>query len=71
MSVYCSDCDNVCQEGLHKDKPWEWRCIAYPTEPGFGFVTPDYSPNPPYARCVDANRYGDCPSYEPKRNLTK
>lgn len=64
--VYCEDCDNVHPATRQLD-PWRWRCMAYPTEPGFGYVSKQYSPDPPYARCSDCNRYGDCPSFKPLR----
>ncbi len=70
MSTYCSQCDQV-HSDTRKLDPWYWRCCAYPTEPGYGFVSPDYAPNPPYARCTDANKYGECPRFEPLREVTK
>lgn len=70
MTTYCRDCDQVHGE-TRKAEPWRWRCLAVPTEPGFGFVDPDYSPAPPYARCIDVNRTGDCPMFKERREPEK
>ena len=67
MTTLCRDCDMVHTATRDETKPWAWRCLAVPTEPGFGFVDPDYSPSPPYARCSDVNRDGQCPYFEPRR----
>lgn len=64
--TFCRDCDRVHGDTRKEEKPWEWRCLAVPTRPGFAFVTPDYSPSPPYARCQDVNK-GRCPHFEPRR----
>lgn len=56
---YCSACDNV-----HPDtrgaEPWRWRCLKSPTPPGYGFVDPTYSPNPPFETCKNVNYDGFC-----------
>lgn len=64
--TYCRDCDRV-HPDTRKSEPWKWRCMAFPTAPGFGFVDPDFSPTPPYARCYDVNRHGECEMFEPLR----
>jgi hypothetical protein len=66
MTVYCIDCDNVHGATREKD-PWKWRCLKNPTAPGFGFVHPQYSPDPPYERCSIVNRDGLCPDFTPLR----
>lgn len=65
--TFCRDCDRV-HPVTRPDDPWRWRCLAVPVAPGYGFVNPDYSPSPPYARCSDVNRNGECPMFEPLRN---
>lgn len=65
--TFCSACDKVHPDTRKEEKPWEWRCLAVPTRPGFGFVSPDFSPSPPYARCSDVNRDGRCPYFTPAR----
>ncbi len=65
--TFCRDCDRVHGDTRKEEKPWEWRCLAKPIAPGFGFVSPDYSPSPPYARCSDVNRDGRCPYFMPAR----
>lgn len=64
--VYCRDCDLV-HAATRSQEPWRWRCHAVPTEPGFGFVDPDYSPSPPYALCRFVNSDGECSMFEPRR----
>lgn len=71
MTVFCRDCDLVHSNTRDPLKPWEWRCMAVPTEPGYRYVDPDYSPSPPYARCGDVNRDGQCQFFEPLRNGPK
>lgn len=66
MITYCRDCDNV-HSLTRSQEPWRWRCLRTPTSPGFGYVDPTYSPDPPYARCHDVNRLGDCGMFEPLR----
>lgn len=67
MIVYCRDCDLV-HPDTRKLAPWLWRCMAAKIEPeGFGFVTPEWAPNPPYARCHDKNETGHCDDFEPRR----
>ena len=63
----CSDCDRVHSDTSKADEPWRWRCLAVPVAPGYGFVSADYSPAPPYARCTDINRDGRCPYFTPRR----
>lgn len=66
MTTYCRDCDNV-HSATRDEGPWKWRCLKYPTEPGFGFVDPTYSPDPPYERCSVVNRIGECELFAAKR----
>jgi hypothetical protein len=66
-AVYCSCCDHVHPASRDEQKPWRWRCLAKPIEPGFKFVSPGFSPSPPYARCEDINRDGECALYTPRR----
>lgn len=68
-ATYCRDCDLV-HGDTRKQEPWRWRCLAHPTEPGFGFVDPDYSPTPPYALCRYIND-GQCPYFEKRREPEK
>lgn len=67
MTTYCRDCDLVHSDTRKPDAPWKWRCLAAPTQPGFGFVDPEYAPDPPYALCKFVNDHGDCPMFEPLR----
>lgn len=66
METYCRDCDNVCAS-TRKQEPWKWRCMMVPIHPGFGFVDPDFSPNPPYEKCSRINLTGDCEWFTPLR----
>lgn len=71
MTTYCDVCDFVHLD-TRKLPPWQWRCVKAPVEPqGFGFVTQEYAPNPPYARCSDKNEYGDCDDWTPRRTKEK
>lgn len=65
-AVYCSQCDNVHPDS-RKREPWAWRCMKAPTEPGYGFVDPTYSPDPPYAKCDRINTDGRCSWFTPRR----
>ncbi len=38
-----------------------------PTTPGYHFVSPDYSPSPPYQLCRFINTLGECPMWSIKR----
>lgn len=67
MTTYCRDCDLVHPDTHKETEPWKWRCMAAPTEPGFRFVDPDYSPSPPYELCSRINQIGECPFFEPRR----
>lgn len=64
--TFCSRCDKVHPLTRNED-PWRWRCMAVPIPPGYGFVSPDFSPSPPFARCDQTNKHGDCPMFSPKR----
>lgn len=66
LPTYCDECEHTHPDSA-KAEPWRWRCMKVPTKPGFGFVSRDYSPDPPYARCSDVNRNGECPMFEPRR----
>ncbi len=66
MTTWCSECEFVHPDTL-KDRPWNWACMKAPTKPGFGFVSPDYSPTPPYRPCKYVNQIGECPMWEPRR----
>jgi hypothetical protein len=66
MSVtYCRDCDHVHSLTRGED-PWNWRCMEVPIAPGFGFVDPEFSPNPPYEKCSRVNTNGECQHFKPK-----
>ncbi len=67
MTTWCSACDRVHPE-TRKEAPWRWRCMAAPVEPtGYGFVSEEYSPTPPYALCRDKNRDGECEDFVARR----
>lgn len=66
MTIYCSTCEHV-HPDRKEDRPWDWRCMKAPTAPGFFFVSPDYSPSPPYRQCRYINQDGECPMWEPRR----
>ena len=67
MTTYCSSCDRV-HPDTRKDAPWRWRCMAAPVEStGYGFVTPDYAPSPPYDLCFKRNEYGECDDFVSRR----
>lgn len=65
-ATYCRDCENVHPASRDEQKPWQWRCLKYPRPSGYGFVHPEYSPQPPYHSCRDLNN-GNCPAFEPQR----
>lgn len=65
--VWCQDCDLQHSATRDPERPWRARCLAFPVDPGFGFVSRDYSPTPPYARCVDRNPNGNCHKFTPLR----
>lgn len=67
--TWCSECDNV-HNATRSQEPWKWRCTMIPINSGFGFVHPDYSPNPPFERCSVVNRDGDCEWFTPLRKPT-
>jgi hypothetical protein len=64
--TWCDACDHVHAETRSQD-PWRWRCVKAPTEPGFGFVSQNFSPNPPYELCSRMNTRGECPHFKMKR----
>jgi len=68
--VYCRDCDHV-HSATRPMEPWKWRCLKAPTKPGYGFVDPQYSPNPPYDLCSRRNTSGDCLGFAPRREPPK
>lgn len=70
QATYCRDCDLV-HSDTRKQEPWKWRCVEFPAKPGFHFVDPDYAPAPPYHRCQDINRDGQCPYFEKRREPEK
>ena len=65
--VYCEDCDNVHSATRDAERPYKWRCMAFPVKPGYGFVSRSHAPDPPYARCDDSNRKGYCGYWTPLR----
>lgn len=67
MTVFCRDCDAVHPASRDEQKPWQWRCLRHPRASGYGFVHPDYSPQPPYRSCRDVNTEGHCPDFSPLR----
>lgn len=66
MTTWCTECDNVCHD-TRKERPWHWRCLAVPTQPGYGYVDPTYSPSPPYQLCRFINTEGACEMFVPVR----
>ena len=70
MTTYCRDCDNV-HPDTRGERPWKWVCLKVPVRPGYGFVDPEFSPDPPYARCITTNTTGDCPMFEKRREPEK
>lgn len=65
--TYCDACDRV-HPDTRKEAPWRWRCLAVPIEErGFGFVSADYAPAPPYESCAKINTHGACPMFTPRR----
>ncbi len=62
--TYCRDCDGVHAE-TRRQEPWQWRCIRAPAQGGYGYVDPDFAPNPPYHFCKHVNTSGACPMFEP------
>lgn len=69
MTTWCQDCDNVHSATRNLD-PWKWRCMKAPVTPGFGFVSPDWAPHPPYAKCEYLNK-GECEHFTPRREPPK
>jgi hypothetical protein len=67
MTVYCEDCDFV-HTATREKHPGSWRCMKAPTEPGYKFMSQDYSPEPPFHRCEIVNTHGECQGFEPRRN---
>lgn len=67
MVTLCDECDRVHPATRGPDRPWNWRCLAAPRRPGFGYVSRNYSPDPPYARCQEKNLYGLCADFTPLR----
>ncbi len=68
MATWCDECDNVCAETKTKE-PWNWRCISVPIKAGYGFVSRNYAPYPPYMQCSRVNTEGACPFYERSRGV--
>lgn len=66
MTTYCSNCDLV-HPATRDKEPWKWRCLKVPVAPGYGFVSPDYSPDPPYQSCHRVNTNGQCDYFVPAR----
>lgn len=69
MTVYCEDCDGV-HSDTRKSPPWDWRCSRVPIHSGFKFVSRNYSPSPPFAKCSFVNDSGACTMFVPVRQLT-
>lgn len=65
--TYCRDCEHVHPASRDEQKPWQWRCLKFPRPSGYGFVHPEYSPQPPYHSCRDINVRGACDHFENKR----
>lgn len=70
MSVFCSSCDNVHADTRNME-PWRWRCTKVPVPPGYGFVSRDFSPYPPFERCDRLNKDGDCKMFIPQRERSE
>lgn len=55
--IYCEDCEHVVEK---KGPTYIWLCIKAP-QPLQGFVTKEWwDDDPPYYRCKDVNRFGNC-----------
>lgn len=65
--VWCHDCREVHSATREEQRPWRYRCMKHPTKPGYGFVHPRYSPDPPYQLCDRVNFDGRCPDFSPLR----
>ena len=65
--VHCSSCDHVHPSTFMEDRPWEWRCLQFPVQDGFGFVSPGYRPAAPYEKCERTNAFGNCNRWAPRR----
>lgn len=66
-ATYCRDCDNVHPASRDEQKPWNWRCKVWPRPAGYGWVHPEFSPQPPYHSCRDINTAGACSDFTPLR----
>lgn len=69
-TVFCEECDFV-HSATRNLEPWKWRCVLAPVKPGFGFVSKNWAPHPPYAKCEYLNSNGDCGQFEPRREAPK
>jgi hypothetical protein len=65
--VFCCSCDRVHAATRDEATPWKWRCTVFPRPGGYGFVHPQFAPNPPYRPCSEINTDGRCPYFEPRR----
>ncbi|MGE8129057.1 hypothetical protein ACQKQD_18950 [Methylobacterium sp. NPDC080182] len=45
--------------------------MKHPTKPGYGFVHPRYSPDPPYNLCDRINFDGRCPDFSPLKTASE
>lgn len=66
-AVYCEGCEWVHPATRIETKPWRYRCMKAPTQAGYAFVHPKYSPDPPYGLCERVNFDGKCLWFEPRR----
>lgn len=62
--VYCKDCDLV-EKHSRKQQTYGWLCRAFPRRPK-GAISPTVlDVDPPFERCVDANRFNNCNHFDP------
>jgi hypothetical protein len=67
MMVYCEDCDGM-HPSTAKEPPWRARCSRAPIAfKGYGFVSRDYAPAPPFELCSRVNPTGECEMFSPAR----
>lgn len=51
------------------DAWWRWLCSQAPREQEYNPVTGDTVADPPYARCREVNREGNCPMFDAGPNV--
>lgn len=65
MIILCEYCRNV-DEPTRKLEWFRWRCLVSPKPVPVQFVITDpWLTEPPFEKCKDVNRHGDCSLFEP------